>query len=189
MATFTIIAKGSRRSGSLLLGYRFIVTHSGGDATYQLLPPKALGSSPLGSDTAPSGGPMSLPSVLINKQIWSIDSDGPAPNPAPKGTKWSGRCFNFNSSVADPGTWTAEASGGVGVGGKGGKGTSKKSAKSTKSTSKTASKGTSKKSAKSTKSIKGSKGSKGSKGTSKKGVKSAKSTKSAKSAKKTRGRG
>jgi hypothetical protein len=114
MATFTITS--GMESGLSLLNYRIVVTYSGGNATYQFLPPKGLGSGPLGTDTTPASGPPRFSSIFINHQLWDIYSPTPAPNPAPPGTTWSGTSYNLDSAEADPGTWTAEASGGVGFG-------------------------------------------------------------------------
>jgi hypothetical protein len=114
MAVWTI--KSGTGSGTLLVGYRIVDTHSAGHTTYEFLPPVGVGSTPYGTDTVPSADPPSFVGMIFKGQTWNVGSTTPAPNPAPPGTKWRGSCGNSAIHFNDPGTWTAEASGGVGFG-------------------------------------------------------------------------
>ena len=173
MAVWTI-KPGGFGSGRDLAGCRIITTPAGARVSYVFLPPKAVGSGKLGSDTTSKAPFMS--GISYKFMLWTVFSRTKPPINPPPDTLWQGEC---NNGVGDEdGSWTAESGGGGGTprGGKGSKGSSKKSTKGTKSTSK--------KAVKSAKSVKGTKSTKSVKST--KGTKSAKGTRSAK---KTRGRG
>ena len=175
MAVWTIKKGiGTAGSGTQLEDSKIVATQSGGNTTYQFI---GRGSS--GGPTTNSNPP-NFKKVAFAGQTWRISSSIIPPTSPANGAKWGGSCATSSALPEDdPGTWSAEATGGTTVGGKG-KGKGKKSAKSAKGTNKKSAKATSKKTAKGTKAT----SKKGAKSVSKKGA----SKKGTKGTKKTRGR-